>query len=310
MYHPAPSGLSEIDSVAELLPAFDFEGLIAHGESGAVHKARQRSLDRDVAIRILPHPPADAKAMAGLSHPNLIRVYDSGEVDGFFYTVMEYVPGKSLRHSAKGKAIDLRQAAEIVMAACEGLALAHESGIFHGALKSADILLTPKCEPKIGNFGSTRQADAATDVFALGEILHELLTGDAHGGVVPDLKLAAICRKATHPDAAKRFPDATALAASLSRWLFPPKAINAPIKRQPLPLQRPKPALAASPGHALVRNCAVIAFLLFSIYALWGFYQAKQERLARLQMEENAKPKVVIVKELTASTSALVRWDR
>jgi hypothetical protein len=68
--------------------------------------------------------------------------------------------------------------------------------------------------------------------------------------------------------------------------------------------------LAASPGHALVRNCAVIAFLLFSIYALWGFYQAKQERLARLQMEENAKPKVVIVKELTASTSALVRWDR
>jgi serine/threonine protein kinase len=122
--------------VDELLPAFEFEYLIAEGDSGSVFKARQRSLDRDVAIKFIPlvsvgdrSCEASAKAMASLAHPNLIRVYDSREAGGFLYIVMEYVPRKWLGHSARGKAIEPRQASEIVIAACEGLAHAHASGV-------------------------------------------------------------------------------------------------------------------------------------------------------------------------------------
>ena len=82
----------------------EFEYLIAQGGMGAVYKARQLSLDRDVAIKILPRElgddplfrssfEAEAKAMARLTHPNLIKVYDSGDLDGMLYIVMEYVPG-------------------------------------------------------------------------------------------------------------------------------------------------------------------------------------------------------------------------
>ena len=329
---PTPTTPTELISVAELLPAFEFEGLIAHGDSGSVFKARQRSLDRDVAIKFIPLESsadrscaAGAKAMASLAHPNLIRVYDSGEAGGFFYIVMEYIPGKSLGHSARGKAIEPRQASQIVIAACEGLAHAHASGVIHGSIKPSDILLTAKCEPKIGNFGAQLQIAGdvcpRSDVFSLGLILRELLTGvamDAEASaraVFPDLRLAAICRKATHPDPAQRYEDTTSLGDALTRAIAPVETAPSAQKRQASPLLRPKPALVVKggyAGHALVRNCAVIACLLFSIYGLWGYHEAQQERLTRLQLEENAKPKVIFAMPASdvAEGMALVSWDR
>ena len=142
------ASLSNLDSIASLFPAFDFEGLISRGAAGAVYKARQRSLDRDVAIRIASRESAEdpafrnsfemmAKAMASLAHPGLIRVYDSGEVAGLPFVVMEYVPGNSLRQSAQGRAVEPRQAVQIVLAACQGLAHAHGKGIAHGAIRRA-----------------------------------------------------------------------------------------------------------------------------------------------------------------------------
>lgn len=328
---PSPVSLSELESVAELLPAFEFEYLIAHGDSGSVYKARQRSLDRDVAIKITTRGTgvdhscqAGAKAMAGLNHPNIIRVYDSGEAGGFFYLVMEFVPGSSLEHSARGRAIDPHQASEIIIAACQGLAHAHASGVVHGGITPSDILLNPKCEPKIGNWGASLCKDDNTalqsDVFALGLILRELLTGvslnssQAAHAVIPDLKLAMICRKATHPDPAQRYADTTSFGEALSRALIPVKPTPPAQKPQVSPLHRPKPALAVSrgyAGHALVRSCAVIAFLLVSIYGTWSFHHAKQERLTHVQKDQDAKPKAVIVEAEPdrAISTALVSWN-
>ena len=332
---PNPDGLPELDCIAALLPAFEFEGLIARGAVGAVYKARQRSLDRAVAIRIIPREQgqdpafrssfdAGVRAMANLTHPNLIRVFDSGDVNGLPYMVMEYVPGKSLHHSAHGKAIDPRQAAQIVIAACKGLAHAHGNGIVHRAIKPTDILLTPKCEPKIGNFGFAQHcpADASaymapeladgsaaenpqSDIYAIGMVLRELLTGmpagevDAERIVIHDPKLAAICSTATHPDPALRYPDAKSLAEALKCWLVSANRVPIVRQRKPSPY-RPKHVAVPRPspraGRTLLKNCAVIGFLLVATHGAWGVYQEKLGSTVRVQQVEDAVPRFVIVK--------------
>jgi serine/threonine protein kinase len=350
--------LPEIDSIAALLPAFDFVGLIARGTAGTVYKARQRSLDRDVAIRILPSEKAHdavfrrsfearAKSMANLAHPGLIRVYDSGEVDGLPFMVMEYVPGKSLRHSARGTAIDPRQAVQIVIAACHGLAHAHGQGIAHGAIRPANILLTPKREPKLGNFGlaqpdpgdggvdeaaayrapelaaSNSSGNPSTDVYAIGVLLQELLTGipagtlDAAGSALADAKLAAICRQAAHSDPARRYSDAGALAAALEQWAAPRTTPRAPLparfQRQTSPHRPKSPAVSKAPavtypgsraGRGMLVHGAIIAALLLAIHGVWGAYRAKQDSVARLRQMEAEKPSVIVIHAMPLQESS------
>lgn len=263
-----------LEYLAELLPAYEFEAFIAQGGMGAVYKARQRSLDRDVAIKILPRElgadpefrqsfETEAKAMARLNHPNLIGVYDFGDVEGMPYIVMEYVNGKSLFHSAYNTAIDPVQAVTIVKGICDGLAHAHENGVIHRDIKPANILLTPKAEPKIGDFGLARpagtdssgivmgtpgyaapeitrhpdHADRRSDLFALGVVLYELLIGRCppYDYQPPpstvtgcDPALDRICEKAMHPVADLRYPGAEAMSAALEEWLKKPAAGPAP----------------------------------------------------------------------------------
>ena len=101
----------ELEEIAELLPAYEILYFIAKGGMGAVYMARQRSLDRDVAIKILPRHfgedaefrasfEAEAKSMAKLNHPNLISIYDFGQIDGMLYIIMEMVQAcaHALRH--------------------------------------------------------------------------------------------------------------------------------------------------------------------------------------------------------------------
>ncbi len=291
-----------LDHLNLALPAYEFNSFVAQGTLGAVFKARQRSLDRDVAIKILSMNlrgnetlrqsfEAEARAMARLNHPNLIGVYDSGEVDGMPYIVMEYVPGKSLAHSAAGKRVAQGEAVRIIRAICLGLAHAHENGVIHRDIKPANILLTAKAEPKIGDFGlALRQgwkasgtavgasgytapevvehpesADRRADLFAVGVILYELVSGkrvDAKQPVPEDLRdcpagLQPICRRAIQPNPQLRYPDAFAMASALEVWQRQqpasaalPRSSKAPAIGTPVPVAAPPPPPATGQNPA------------------------------------------------------------
>ncbi len=324
--------LSEPQSLESLFPAFEIEHLISCGESGSVFKARQLSLDRDVALKILPRElgadpsyraafQANARAMAYLTHPNLIRVFDFGETEGLLYLVMEYVPGKSLQRSASGKTIDPKQAVEIVLGACKGIANAHENGIIHRDIKPANILLTPDCEPKLGNFGSApgslpsaylapetnhdpANGDASSDVYSIGLVLCELLTGNSAesqtvgNSAIPDLKLGAICRKATHHNPALRYSSASDLADELAGWLKAKSTKFATSSWKPSSNRPKRPTVVRkthSNGTALLKNCAVIAVLLGAIHFTHGIYKAKQTSIAQQQQAQDSQPPIVKV---------------
>jgi len=350
----------ELEQLAELLPAFTFEAFIAKGGMGAVYKARQRSLERDVAIKILPRElgadpgfrasfEVEAKAMARLNHPNLISVFDFGDVDGMPYIVMEYVDGKSLYHSAWNKQIEPTQAANITKGICLGLGHAHENGVIHRDIKPANILLTPKAEPKIGDFGLALAAehddsgvlmgtpgytapevltdhtksDQRADLFAVGVILHELITGQRPDpeGKTPrqpsgDPKLDAIWKKAVQPNPDLRYPTAEAMAADLDEWArtAAARAANplmtsssgAPKQLAPRsagppppapdgssPPQAPEVAVSTGSSWGLVRNLLIISVLVVAIgftYKLLKETKAKRaiekERVEREQYEE------------------------
>jgi serine/threonine protein kinase len=251
-----------IDDLAPLFPGYEFEGLIATGGMGAVYKAVQKSLDRNVAIKILPLEfssdaafcegfEAEAKAMARLNHPNLIGVYDFGEVNGTLFIIMEFVAGQSIYHSAYGSAVDPNEVIRLVTGICDGLSHAHENGIIHRDIKPSNILLDLHGQPKIGDFGLARpvdwklkagedifgtphytapevvsqphSVDHRSDIFSLGVMLHELLTGKlpdndprpASSVVRCDPRLDMIIRRATQPLPASRYPSAAQMASDL-----------------------------------------------------------------------------------------------
>jgi len=253
----------EIDQLAPLFPAYHIECLIATGGMSAVYRAVQKSLDRTVAIKILPREfsqdpnfctifEAEAKSMARLNHPNLIGVYDFGEVNGMLFIIMEFVSGQSLFHCAHGHAVEPNEVMRLISAVCSGLAHAHENGIIHRDIKPSNILLDHRNEPKIGDFGlahpvgtghqegaeiygtpgytapevvnDPKSVNHRADIFSIGVLLHELLTGKlpaddprpASQIAHCDLRFDAIisCATAENPEA--RYANAHQIIAEIS----------------------------------------------------------------------------------------------
>ncbi len=262
MSHLSEHNLSP-EHLSELLPQYDAEHFIAQGGMGAVYKGRQISLDRDVAIKILLREVSEseefqesfiseAKLMAKLNHINLLGVYDFGTIDDMSYIVMEYVEGGSLHEACWNQKIDAVQAITIIKGICDGLSHAHNSGIVHRDIKPANILLTQDAVPKVADFGLAQRSDAdkpglmmgtpgytapevfddpdqagqLADIYSVGVILHQLLTGlDPSGSMVPpaqatnNIRLDAIWRKATNIQPAQRYTSIDAMSQELDKWL-------------------------------------------------------------------------------------------
>ncbi|MHC4084530.1 MAG: serine/threonine-protein kinase [Planctomycetota bacterium] len=165
--------------LAEQFPQLEILELLGQGGMGAVYKARQKQLDRVVALKILP-PEVDqtetfaerfsreARSLARLNHPRIVTVFDFGHTeDGLYYFVMEYVDGTDLRHVIQAGKLEPSEALAIVPQVCEALQFAHEEGIVHRDIKPENILIDKKGRVKIADFGLAKLLDKPATAFTL-----------------------------------------------------------------------------------------------------------------------------------------------
>ena len=196
---------------------YEIKGELGRGGMGVVYRARQISLNRIVALKMLTghHGPdelarflAEAETAAGLHHSNIVQIYEVGEIDGAPFFSMEYVESGSLADQLRSGPVDERDAATVLMSVARALHFAHRNGVVHRDMKPANILLDRDDVPKVADFGiakrltansaltqsgaiigtptymapeqargTSRDVGAAADVYSLGAILYEMLAG-------------------------------------------------------------------------------------------------------------------------------------
>src|SRR5688572_9538148 len=150
--------------IARHFPMFEILETLGQGGMGVVYKAKQRSLDRVVALKVMPPEAAreagfsdrftrEARTLARLQHPNIVGVHDFGVSDGLYYLVMEYVDGANLREAMRDGKLTPRQALAVVPQVCDALQYAHDQGVVHRDVKPENILLDRSGRVRIADFG-------------------------------------------------------------------------------------------------------------------------------------------------------------
>ena len=204
--------------VGELIDGrYELEELVGSGGMSNVFRAHDRLLERTVALKILHEQftrdqdyverfRREARAVAQLAHPNIVTVIDRGEQDGRQYIVFEYVDGQNLKELSACGPLDVREAIGLALQVARALSFAHERGLVHRDVKPQNVLLNDDGQAKVTDFGIARsldvhgvtqtgtvlgtsdyiapeqargqKVDPKTDIYSLGAVLYELLTGD------------------------------------------------------------------------------------------------------------------------------------
>jgi serine/threonine protein kinase len=280
-------------------------GVLGQGGMARVYRGYQQNLDREVAIKVLPpHYAADpsfverfkleARAMARLTHPNIVTVHDAGEENGRLYIVMAYIRDGTLKQRM-GAPMDPRDVTRVIKDVASALTYAHACGIVHRDVKPVNVLIDNDGRAVLGDFGIAKMleasdgltragagvgtpeymspeqcrggaVDARTDIYALGVLLYEMLTGRtpyiadnytalAHAHIYEQVPppnqfnprispaVQSVVLKALYKDPAQRFQQATEMATALEQ------AVAAQIPVTPGPSAAPHHPLGAPPPY-------------------------------------------------------------
>ncbi|MFK7820366.1 MAG: protein kinase [Planctomycetaceae bacterium] len=265
--------------LAALFPKLEILHMVARGGMGDVYCARQTSLNRLVALKIIrPEVQAsagfadrfarEANALAALNHTNIVTVYDFGQVADTHYFIMEYIDGINLRQMLSAGKLHPRQALEIVPSICDALQFAHNNGIVHRDIKPENIMVDTTGHVKIADFGLAKllgkktevpaltkanqvmgtmhymapeqferplDVDHRADIYSLGVVIYELLTGELPLGrfappsqkVSLDARLDEVVLQSLQKEPSLRYQRVSELKSDMH-------AIGDSIKRRPI----------------------------------------------------------------------------
>jgi WD40 repeat protein len=325
MTDETPAGGSSVADAAgvsagQRLGEYDLIEPIARGGMGVVWRARQRRLDRIVALKVitggwLSDPElvarfqAEATAAARLDHPGIVPIYEVGEHDGHHFYAMKLIEGGSLASARRPPASG---AARLVAQVARAVHYAHQHGILHRDLKPGNILLDPEGRPLLTDFGLAKLLEAdssitrtqavlgtpsymapeqaggssgslttAVDVYGLGAVLYDLLTGrppfvadsavktlrevleaepvrPSAANPAVDRDLETVCLKCLEKDPARRYGSAEAVAEDLDRWL----ALEPVLARPSTAWQRTAKWIRRHRSRAVIIAILTVAFLV------------------------------------------------
>jgi len=359
---PANASEDPADSSTRRLGRYELLEEIGRGGMGFVYRARQTGLGREVAIKVMREGPfagpqererfrREAAAAARLRHPNIVAVFEEGEVDGHAYFSMELVCGQTLAQLTQNGPLEPGRAARYAFTIASAVESAHAAGILHRDLKPANVLIDAQDEPRITDFGlamrldledatltqgiigspgymSPEQAEpqrgplgVASDVYSLGALLYQLLTGRPpfagasaastlaqvlNNDPVPPrqlnsavpLDLETICLKCLEKNPAKRYPTALALAEDLKRFLKDQPIQGRPVSRTERLWRwcRRQPVVAGLSGGVL---------LLLLVVAVGSSIAALRISKARIAEHDERERAVTAGRRLTESNERL-----
>ena len=326
---------------ASLPAGYEDLGEIGRGGSGVVHRARQRALDREVAVKVLKGGEflfggalarfaREARALARLRHPGVVSIHEVGEERGRLWYAMDLVEGRSLAERLREGPIAPRAAARLLADVADAVAYVHDHGLVHRDLKPANILLDANGTPFVGDFGLALELGAddgltltgqvvgtpaymspeqargdlaavgpATDVYALGAVLYECLTGRRpFQGLSPAEQVYAaihrepvaprsldpavpeeverVCLQALRKDPADRYASAAALRDDLHRF-----ATGEPVAARPVSRLRRLREVAR-------RRATLVAWSVagaLALVAAWGLLRPTARRVSEALVE-------------------------
>jgi WD40 repeat protein len=347
---------------------------LGSGGMGVVYRATQTALNREVALKMLLGGPfasptlrarflLEAESAAALEHPHIVRVFEFGEVGGYPYLAMEFVPGGTL--SARLKAtgpLPPADAAKLVAKLAGAVAHAHSRGVVHRDIKSPNVLLTAEGEPRLTDFGlakvgrmarnlsvtgqvlgtpaymppeqaagKVREVGTGADVYGLGAVLYDVLTGrppfqgdsaavtlqkvlteepqrpQALNPSVPR-DLETICLKCLEKDPARRYGSAAEFGADLCAYLEGRPIAARPVTRA----ERAAKWVRRNPVVAGSLTAAALALVLGAVVSLWQGHQAReqardaneQRRLADRRAEQARDAEAEATREAVRATRA------
>ena len=308
--------------VAALLPQYGITRMIGRGGMGAVYAGTQLSLNRAIALKLLPAELSanadfvarftrEAQTLASLSHQGIVTIFDFGTTsEGHLFFVMEFIDGTDLAHVLRHQKLGSNQVLELTIQICEALHFAHAQGVVHRDIKPANVLITRDGRAKLADFGLARplaadrtqltashlvmgtpdymapeqwtgHADHRADIYALGVMLYEMLTGTKPQGAFDlpsikahvDARLDEVVVKAMRQEPERRYQAVSELRndVDLIRTTRPPQPVAKHMPRPPAPT----PAQVRQPRTSVIEPvlwgllCVLIAGLGWGAFTLF-----------------------------------------